>query len=205
LAITEGVPSIRLALVGGGARSKITVANYLRKKRDFKVVRLDDGVKKMVRDMYMYRPHQRVVWERRFDIYDALYKIDSEIHINYLLHRMDRTGRSVVTPDPRYVNEVVKLQRAGFVLVRVSEPPNYKRNFLGVRNAQPGTVLLQEAFGQFDIYSVDYSIMGGDRLKLIRAVDIIVEKERAKLVDAEREYQLELSKTEELSRLTLGE
>jgi hypothetical protein len=74
-----------------------------------------------------------------------------------------------------------------------------------VRNAQPGTVLLQEAFGQFDAYSVDYSIMGGDRLKLIRAVDIIVEKERAKLVDAEREYQLELSKTEELSRLTLGE
>lgn len=184
--------ALRLLLVGGGGRSKITINNYLRKKQGFKVMRLDDGVAKFVRDMYKYDKHRRVVWETRIDFYDAMYALDHEMHTGYLLRRLKTTTRDVITPDARYVEEVKTLRAlAGYTIIRVTDPPNPKRSFQGLRKATTGTVLLNEAYGKnFENYPVDYSIVAtGDPEKLRRNIQNVVDKERAKLLELEKQNE----------------
>ncbi len=199
---------MRIAIVGKKAAGKSFVANYLVKKKSFKRMRVDDGVVKFVRYMYGYRKHSRVVWETRINLYDAVYKVDPEVQIDYLLRRLAVTTDDVVVDDVRYLNELVKLRESGFVVVRVTAPENRRIRLAGLTNASAGTVKLNEYFGRnFEAYPVEYSVINEDREKTRRAIDKIVDKEREKmltsLVDDSSESSLpeEVGIEEEISTL----
>jgi hypothetical protein len=145
-------------------------------------MQLDDGVTKFVRYMYTYKLHKRVKWEKRLEIYDALYKIDPSIHIDYLLRKLMTTDRDVIVPDARYLNEVEGLVKANFVLIRINTTAKGPIRLAGMGTAAAGTVKLQEYFGrEEDTYPVSYSILADDRVKMKEMLDMIIEKERTKL------------------------
>jgi hypothetical protein len=182
---------IRIVLVGKAVYTRVSAGDWLRKAHGFKVLRTDDGVAKFIRDMYMYQPHKRVTWERRIEFYDAIYKLDNNIHINHLLRKLRSVpdSKSVVVPDARYINEVTALAAQGFLVVRVTDPLGYKpTRMAGMASAAKGTIKLQEFYGRKynDAYPVDYSVSNDDLTKLRRSIDRIIEKEREKrLVDTE--------------------
>lgn len=173
---------MRIAFVGKRAVTKTFAAHYLYKHKGFKRMQLDDGVTKLVRYMYTYALHKRVPWERRVEIYDALYKLDPNMHIDYLLSKLALTTRDVVVPDVRYVSEVQKLVDAGFIIVRINSPATGVL-IKGIKSAAVGTVKLQEYYGgtNFDAYPVSYSILAENRDKTREMLDIILEKEQNKL------------------------
>lgn len=173
---------LRLAFVGKRSVPKTSAAHYLYKQLKFKRMHLDDGVTKFVRYMYTYKLHKRVKWEKRLEIYDALYKLDPSIHIDYLLRKLMTTDRDVIVPDVRYINELEGLIAAGFIVIRINTTARGPIRLAGLKSASPGTVKLQEYFGRnLDAYPVSYSILADDRFKAREMLDIIIEKERAKL------------------------
>jgi hypothetical protein len=188
--------NLKIAFIGKKAVGKSFAADYLVKNRTFKRMRLEDGITKFIRYMYAYRPHQRVKWETRYEMYNALYKIDNEIFIDYLLRKLETVTMDVVVDDAKYLNEVDKLKKAGFIIVRISSPRGVTR-FPGAKTASSGYLSMYEYFGtNFDYISVDYSIMNENRDKTKLMLDRIVDKERAKL--------LELNKAESSANSTQG-
>jgi hypothetical protein len=171
---------LRIAFVGKRQEPKTIAAHYLYKKLGFKRMLLEDGVIKLIRDMYTYKLHKRVPWEQKKAIYDALYKIDPNIHIDYLLRKLITTERDVIVPDARYLNEVKKLREVGFIIIRLNIPATGPIK-IKASTAAAGTVMLQEYFGKIDAYPVDYSILGENRFKIREMLDVIIEKERAKI------------------------
>jgi hypothetical protein len=173
---------IRIAFVGRHQSGKTYAAHYLYKHHNFKTVKLQDGTAKVIKWFYKYRPHERVSWERRLAFYDALYELDNDIHVDYLLRRLAQNStRDVVVDDVRYINEVNKLKDAGFLIIRISMPVTTKIKLKGISTAAPGSVKLNEYFNRTsDAYPTDYSIINENREALYRLLDNIVAKERAK-------------------------
>lgn len=173
--------AIRIAFVGRHQSGKTYAAHYLYKNHNFKTVKLQDGVSKLVRFFYKYRPHERINWEKRLAFYDALYTLDKDIHVDYLLRRLETSTRDIVVDDVRYINEVEKLKAAGFIIIRITMPVTTKIKLKGVQTAAPGTIKLNEYFNRTsDAYSTDYSIINENRESLYRLLDSIISKERAK-------------------------
>lgn len=173
---------IRIAFVGKKMAGKTYAAHYLYKNHNFKTVKLQDGVAKVIKWFYKYRSHKRIPWETRLAFYDALYELDHDIHVDYLLRRLSQDStRDIVVDDVRYINEVEKLKEAGFLIIRISMPDGKRTRLVGMKTASPGTVKLNEYYNRtFDAYSTDYSIINENRNALYKLLDSIVEKERAK-------------------------
>jgi len=173
---------IRLAFVGRKAAGKTFAAHYLYKNHNFKTVKLKDSVKKLIRWFYQYRPHEQITWERQLEFYDALYALDKDIHVNYLLRRTSqRSTRDIVVDDVRYVNEVNKLKDAGFVIVRISMPDGKRARMAGIKSALPGTVKLNEYFNSTtEAYPVDYSLQNDTQKGLYMLLDNLVAREKEK-------------------------
>lgn len=161
---------------------KTYAAHYLYKTHNFKTVKLQDGVAKVVKWFYKYRPYQRISWEKKLEFYDALYAIDNDIHVDYLLRRLSQDStRDIVVDDVRYANEVTKLKEAGFLIIRISMPDKKRTRLVGMKTALPGTVKLNEYYNRnFDAYQTDYSIINENQQSLYKLLDSIIEKERAK-------------------------
>jgi hypothetical protein len=173
--------SIRIAFVGRHQSGKTYAAHYLYKHHNFKTVKIQDGIAKVIKWFYKYRPHERINWEKRLAFYDALYALDNDIHIDYLLRRLATSTTDIVVDDVRYINEVKKLREAGFIIIRVSMPVTTKIKLKGIQSAAPGTVKLNEYFNRtFDAYATDYSIINENRESLYKLLDSIIAKERAK-------------------------
>lgn len=170
---------VKIALVGKKAAGKTFCAFYLKRKYGFKKLRMDDGVAKAMRFFYMYRPHERVAWVERLKIYDALYKIDPTIHINYMIHRLSTTTMDVVIEDTRYIDELQELKRQGFTIVRIAAPDSRTR-IRGTKTAAAGTLVLQEYFNENKTvgYSADYSIYNNTKEGTYRSLDALVDKLR---------------------------
>jgi hypothetical protein len=174
---------IKIAFVGKKASGKTFSAFYLSTQYGFKKIRMDDGVSKAMRFFYMYGKHARPSWERKLDIYDALYKIDPTIHINYMLRRLERTTSDVVIEDARYISELQVLKEHGFVIVRIAAPADRLRKISGsVRNAAAGTIVLQEYFNEDKTagYSTDFSIYNNTREGTRKSLDHLVDTLRNK-------------------------
>lgn len=174
--------SIRIAFVGKKATGKTYAAHYLYKQYGFKHLRMVDATHRILKWFYKYRPYQRIKWERQIEFYDALYKLDNDIHIDHILRRLETTTRDVVIDDPRYINEVRKLKEAGFIIIRLNMKESRRIRLAGVAKAAPGTVKLNEYFSAgSDSYPVDYSIINENKESLYLLLDNIVERERAKI------------------------
>lgn len=174
---------IRIALVGKKAAGKTYAAHYLYKNHNFRTMKLQDGVSKVIKWFYKYRSHERISWEKRLVFYDALYELDNDIHVDYLLRKISQLStRDIVVDDVRYINEVNKLKSAGFTIVRISMPDNKRVRMAGIKSALPGSVKLNEYYGgkNFDSYPVDYSIINETQKGLFTLLDSLVEKEKNK-------------------------
>lgn len=179
------MPAIRIAFVGLHGSGKTYAAHYLYKQHGFKTLRMQDGVAKVIKWFYKYRPHKRIKWERRIEFYDALYALDNDIHVDYILRRLDggqETTRDVVIDDVRYANEIIKLREAGFIIIRMTMENEKLKRVVSNKHTSQNRINLNEQFNKFnDIYEVDYSILNATTAGLQKMLDHIVEKEREKL------------------------
>lgn len=150
---------LKIALIGKRQEPRTSAAFCLNRQHGFKKLRMDDGVSKTMRFFYLYRKNERPKWEQRMKIYDALYKIDPKIHINYMMWRLSTTTTDVVIEDVRYIAELQVLKDAGFKVVRITSPEKLP-NFKMVRQSAAGTLKLQEYFNAPETigYSADYSV-----------------------------------------------
>jgi hypothetical protein len=170
---------IRIAFVGRKAAGKTFAAFYIKRQYGFKMMRISEGVTKFMRYMYLYGKNERPRWEKRLDIYDALYKIDKRIHIGYLLRRLEVTTNNVVVDDVRYISELRELREQGFTIIRIAAPETRRRKIGStVRNAEAGTIALAEYFNKDETaaYNADYSIYNETRDGTRRALDKIIKE-----------------------------
>lgn len=168
---------IRVAFVG---KSKVGVtfcARYLVTHHGFKKLSLQDGVRRMLKRLYYYGTYKRLTWEFRYRVYDALYKIDPNVWINYLEVRLKNTPTDVVVEDVRYMNELDRLKLAGFTIVRITAPEKRRINYIrGILDSDAGTVILNEWFNKDFAYQVDYSIYNETKEGTRKALDDLVER-----------------------------
>lgn len=139
---------------------------------------MKDGVDKLLKTFYYHQPHQRVSWEKREELYDILYGFDPDIHITYMLKRLETTTRDVVIDDVRYINELNALVDQGFLVVRVSMPEEKRRALMGYQRMKKNTILLNELFGKKDVekYPVRYSIVNSSKQGTWSIIDRILEE-----------------------------
>lgn len=173
---------IRIAFVGRSREDKTFLAEYLRYTYKFSRKNLNDPLVDFIKKLYYFEPDQRVHWEMRREMYDALYKINPEMWITYYKNRMERSTSDVVCDDARYMNEGIALQEMGFKMVRVTSPLKKNarlRKSLG-KSAAPGTLFLNELYSRDFLkdIKVDYSIHNVERESTKRAMDAILEELR---------------------------
>lgn len=165
-----------IALIGKKQAGKTFAAFYLHTAYGYKKLRMDDGVTKAMRYFYMYRKNERPSWLKRIELYDALYKVDPNIHINYMMHRLSTTTNEVVIDDVRYISELQVLKQHGFTILRIASPDRKKIRIVGQKSAAPGTLQLQEYFRTETIgYSADFSIFNDTRDGTRRSLDNLVD------------------------------
>jgi hypothetical protein len=172
---------MKIALVGKKAAGKSFVAFYLKQKYHFKRMKLQDGIDTLIRTFYGLEKMKRPSWEKRLDFYNALYKVDPNVHVNYLLRRLETTTMpNVVVEDPRYGNEVVALGKAGFTVVRIitDETVRKRRIGKGLRDAAAGSVILTEYFNTDPsrAYKVDYNVQNITRDGTRKIIDDLILK-----------------------------
>lgn len=174
-------PYLKFAFVGKNVVPKSVAAAYLYKKKNFKRMRCDDAVTRLLRLMGALDKHRRMKREQRVRLYSALYNVDKNLQIDYLLRRVAISKNHIVVDDARYVDEVNKLKAAGFVIIRIV-PGEYRNPRLTSLLEGSGTVLLQEYYGREEAYPVDYSITHDTTEAVHRSLDRIVDKELQKLL-----------------------
>lgn len=149
---------MRIVLVGTKQKPRSSVARELEKKYNFKIVPMFDAVNRIYRILRFDEARwSRVPWETTTKIYDAIYKIDNNLWINYLEKRLETTTRDVVIPDVRYQYEVERLKNLGFIVVRVKHLDKIENINIGksLLDAAEGTVIVNEYYGKS---SVDFAI-----------------------------------------------
>jgi len=165
---------IRIAFVGKPAAGQASAANYLKTKRGFKRVRFIDAVTRICRLLYFPHKYERIDWEKRRAIYDALYKIDPNVFINWIKFKMSLSTWDIVIDDAKYINEVQGLKELGFTIIRINSSTKHRAMSIGRylgKNILPGTVTLTEFFNKdaSEILQVDYSIYHDGNLKNLGA------------------------------------
>lgn len=151
---------MRVAIVGRSRTANTTVARLFQRPHGFKYLSLDDGVKRTMEHIYGMGKYQKIRWERRTEIYNALYKIDPDIWVGFLAQRLTRTTGDVVCPDARYINELDRLKALGFTIVRVTSNVSVASLTHTYGTSATGSLALNDWFDSnfSDKFGVDYSI-----------------------------------------------
>ena len=173
---------IRILLVGKRKQPITWAAIYLMNKHHLARFRMLDGVRRVIKLLYGPIRYYDFPWEKRFNVYNAMYRSDPEVWAKYMERRLRKLSRGVVVDDPHYINEVEYLQRLGFIIVRIDMRTDLKIAIgRALLDSEVGTVLLQEHFGNPPAYKADYVLSVSDRQGLYRALDELMEK--LKLID----------------------
>lgn len=165
---------IRLAFVGKPNSGQTSAAVYLKQRHGFKRIRMMQGVTRILKILYWYKKYERPTWEKKRAVYDALYKIDNDIWITYVKHRLQKTTQPIVIDDAKFVNEVKQLKELGFIIIRINSSLKHRTSSIGRhlgKNIVPGTVVLTEYFSKdaTEILQVDYSIYNDGTLAGLHA------------------------------------
>jgi hypothetical protein len=171
--------AIRIVLIGKSKSGRTWAADYIRAKHHFRKMSLGDGVTRIQRILYYYGTFKRVPWERKLEVYDALYKIDPTVWIGYLERKLRTTTANVVVDDPRYLNELSALKELGFTVIRLTAPETRRKRFSSnTKAASPGLLVLHEMFSRdfLETAGVDYSIYNETKDGTRKALDEIIEK-----------------------------
>lgn len=173
---------LKLAFVGKPNSGQTSAAVYLKKRYYFKRVMMMQGVTRLSKMLYGLRKYERLTWEKKRAIYDALYKVDPDIWINYTARRLETTTEPVVIDDAKFLNEVIKLKELGFIIIRINTSLKHRTKsigrFLG-KDIIPGSVTMIEYFNKdaTEILRVDYSIYHDGNLEnLRRSIDELLTK-----------------------------
>ena len=168
---------LRLAFVGKPNSGQTSAAVYLKRSHGFKRIRLMQGVTRICKMLYWYRKYERPSWDKKRAIYDALYKVDNDIWITYVRHRLETTTEPIVIDDAKFLNEVRALKELGFIVIRVNTAAKHRiravSRFLG-KDVIPGSVAVTEYFNNdpTTLMQVDYSIYHDGKLaNLYKTVD----------------------------------
>ena len=169
---------LKIAFVGRLSSGQKEAAIYLKKKYNFKRMKFDDGVRRVILLLYSIPHFKKTGPYQKLAVYDALYKTDPDIWFRYLEARLTRVTNNVVIEDARYTNEVLRLKELGFIIVRLSRPRLRYLTIRSPKTASPNTVALIEAFDKnaADRLSVDYSILNDSKEALYRGLDEIIQK-----------------------------
>lgn len=171
---------LKIALIGRTKAGATTIGYHLLLEHGFKRKYLMDGVSKMVHYMYKYQKHQRLVsWEQKLKFYDAMYNIDNNIHIDYLLRRIGREDSTadVVVEDVRYINEAEALKNAGFIIVRVTPSQLKIPKIVNFDAAGKGLVNVHEWFAkEASKFPSDYSLLYSNNTEIKKSIDHIVNR-----------------------------
>lgn len=173
---------IRLAFVGKPNSGQTTAAVYLKRHKGFKRIRMMQGVTRILKILYWYKKYERPSWDRKRAVYDALYKIDNNIWITYVRHRLERTTEPVVIDDAKFINEVKELKNLGFIIIRVNTSMKNRTKSIGRhlgKDITPGTIVLAEYFSKDPTteLNVDYSIYhDGNNENLRKTIDELLTK-----------------------------
>jgi len=102
-------------------------------------------------------------WEKRMDIYDFIYKMEPDVWVKNIEHRLPLMQKDVVVSDVRYISELEYLRNnLGFTVVRVYAPMVKAPRIASVmgRESSPGTLYLMETYGKdfTERIGSDYSI-----------------------------------------------
>lgn len=140
-------------------------AEYLRIYHDFKRLNMETALKLFHKRSYWFKNKHQIKWFDLQAMYDAIYKVDPEIFINYTLGRLAHSKADHVIWNVRYINEMKALQEAGFVICRVTH--NVRRTDIGkyAKNAADGSIPLALQYDKtFAIrHKVDYSVNWTDK------------------------------------------
>ncbi len=183
----ESPKPLRIAFVGRAKVGRTFCAEHLRVRHGFKRKSIIDPVNRFIKILYFYDRDTRVTWEVKRSFHDAIYKIDNELLIDYLLARVKMSPLDVVVDDIRYMNEAQKLKEEGFIIIRVTSPVNKSRTKQALgRTAAPGTLLLNELYNKdfTSALQVDYSVHNVDNDATRAALDHIminIDKNRSNL------------------------
>lgn len=173
---------LRLAFVGKPNSGQTTCAVYLKRSHGFKRIRMMQSVVKICQLLYGYRKYERPTWRKKRDIYDALYRVDKDIWITHVTNRLKNTTEPIVIDDAKFLNEVMRLQELGFIIIRVNSSLKNRAKsvgqFLGT-DIIPGSVAMIEYYSKdpTEALRVDYSIYNdGNRKNLYKTIDELVSK-----------------------------
>ena len=172
-------PYIRILFVGKRKKPIVWASEYLENKYKLARWRMLDGVGRIVKLIYGPISYYKFSWEKRFNVYNALYRHDHEVWVKYLERRLGKLNRGLSVDDPHYINEVNYLvDKLGFIVVRITMATDLKPTIgKALLDSDPGSVLLQEYYGgNKPAYKVDYSISVSDRQGLYVALDELMEK-----------------------------
>lgn len=164
-----------IAVIGKTARDRIFLATALEDTQNYKQIRIAEGVGKFLKTIYGIGYNKRVPWERQLEVYDAIYKIDPDVQVDYLLARAQLHKKSLVCDDLRYLSELNKLKNAGWKVIRITSPKG-KTRIPGIKHSAAGTIVLNEHFGHSDALSAlaDYSIWHEDKEKTLETLTKII-------------------------------
>lgn len=135
-----------IAFIGLNHTAQTACAEYMKRQYSFKRLNMDDALKRFLRTSYWYENWKNISFKQKLSFYDAVYKVDPEIFINYVRGRMELSKKDTVIYDVRYLNEVKALQDMGFTICRVIKPVKDLQVGKYVKNAETGTVGLSIAY-----------------------------------------------------------
>jgi hypothetical protein len=171
---------LKICLIGRIRVGNRFAAFRLQRVHGFRRKKMMAGVDKFSRFFYKYGKYDRFIsWEKKLEFYDALYKIDQNIHVDYLLRRVESGWEDVVVEDVRYLNEVQKLKDNGFTVIRITPSERTRPKIVNFDNALPGTVTVNEWFAADpNKFPTDYSFIYDNKAEAAATVDNIVNRLR---------------------------
>lgn len=171
---------IKICLIGRTRKQSRILARRLVWGHGFIRKQLTDGVEKFCRDFYKYYNYQRPVsYDKKLKFYDALYKIDPEIHVNRLIRRVDAGWSDVVVEDVRFKSEATKLKENGFTIIRVTSNENKRPVIYNFDESVSGLLTVSEWFDNDpNKIPADYSIHFENKVEATQTIDNLVRRLR---------------------------
>lgn len=158
--MTRSQQGFNIAFVGINYRAQTACAQYLKNKRKFKYISMDDPLRRFLRAGGFHPRLKRFPLAERLEYYDAVHKINPNFFIDSVKFRMGLSKIDTVIWDVRYINELKQLKDMGFIICRVTsgKSPIHLKKYVG--KAESGTVAVAMTYDSNLAFqsNVDYSV-----------------------------------------------
>ncbi len=172
-----------IAILGKAGAGKTTAAMVLADAADYQRMSIADPLKDIAHTIWGTAARTDRDKLQRLGV--AVREIDEDAWVNLFIRRRLSSLRQdgycgrVVVDDVRFPNELVELQRIGFISIRVTAPRDQRiRRLTGIGKLQDESQLEHESECALDDYNADYSIENDEeKVDLQRDLLAILNKE----------------------------